>query len=102
MEALKRYRTGGQQKVMVEHVTVQAGGQAIVGNVSQVPGGGSLSKNSRQPHEQCFADAVEPTLPCAVQADEGAVPSSGGPGMERLPISWGAQWRPERHSEWQL
>ena len=44
MEALKRYRTGGQQKVTVEHVTVQAGGQAIVGNVSHAPGGGSLSK----------------------------------------------------------
>jgi hypothetical protein len=44
MEALKRYRTGGEQKVTVEHVTVQAGGQAIVGNVSHA-GGGSLSKN---------------------------------------------------------
>ena len=31
VEALKRYRTGGQQKVTVEHVTVNAGGQAIVG-----------------------------------------------------------------------
>jgi hypothetical protein len=45
MEALKRYRNGGQQKVTVEHVTVNAGGQAIVGNVSHAPGGGSLSKN---------------------------------------------------------
>jgi len=25
MEALKRYRTGGQQRVVVEHVTVRAG-----------------------------------------------------------------------------
>jgi transposase len=33
MEALKRYRTGGHQKVTVEHVTVNAGGQAIVGAV---------------------------------------------------------------------
>ena len=33
MEALKRYRTSGQQKVTVEHVTVNAGGQAIVGTV---------------------------------------------------------------------
>jgi hypothetical protein len=40
MEALKRYRTGGQQKVTVEHVTVNAGGQAIVGSVSTTPGGG--------------------------------------------------------------
>lgn len=34
MDALKRYRTGGQQKVTVEHVTVNAGGQAIVGAVA--------------------------------------------------------------------
>lgn len=34
MEALKRYRTGGQQRVIVEHVTVNAGGQAIVGAVA--------------------------------------------------------------------
>lgn len=34
VEALKRYRTGGEQKVTVEHVTVNAGGQAIVGSVT--------------------------------------------------------------------
>ncbi|WP_287120652.1 hypothetical protein [Mesorhizobium sp.] len=34
MEALKKYRTGGQQYVTVKHVTVNEGGQAIVGNVS--------------------------------------------------------------------
>jgi hypothetical protein len=38
-EALKRYRTGGEQKVTVQHVTVNEGGQAIVGAVSQAPGG---------------------------------------------------------------
>lgn len=35
MEALKRYRTGGQQKVIVEHVHVNEGGQAIVGVVNR-------------------------------------------------------------------
>jgi hypothetical protein len=35
MEALRRYRNGGQQKVIVEHVTVNQGGQAIVGTVQQ-------------------------------------------------------------------
>lgn len=35
MEALKRYRTGGQQKVVVEHVNISQGGQAIVGMVNQ-------------------------------------------------------------------
>ena len=43
MEALKRYRTGGQQKVTVEHVTVNEGGQAIVGSVTQ--GGVGDQKN---------------------------------------------------------
>jgi hypothetical protein len=38
MEALKRYRTGGQQKVIVEHVHVTAGGQAIVGVVNRGEG----------------------------------------------------------------
>ena len=32
---LKRYRTSGQQKVIVEHVTVNEGGLAIVGAVTQ-------------------------------------------------------------------
>ncbi len=45
VEALKRYRTGGEQKVTVEHVTVNEGGQAIVGNVSH--GGRGASKNRR-------------------------------------------------------
>ena len=35
MEALKRYRTGGEQKVTVQHVSLSEGGQAIVGNVTQ-------------------------------------------------------------------
>jgi hypothetical protein len=37
IEALKRYRTGGEQRVTVQHVTVSDGGQAIVGNVTQAP-----------------------------------------------------------------
>jgi len=35
MEALTRYRTGGEQKVTVQQVSVSEGGQAIVGNVTQ-------------------------------------------------------------------
>jgi len=35
LEALKRYRTGGEQRVTVQHVTVSEGGQAIVANVTQ-------------------------------------------------------------------
>jgi hypothetical protein len=43
LETLKRYRTGGEQKVTVEHVHIHTGGQAIVGNVST--GGGDDQKN---------------------------------------------------------
>jgi hypothetical protein len=40
VEALKRYRSDGQQTVRVERVTVEAGGQAIVGSVNAPTGGG--------------------------------------------------------------
>ena len=43
VEALKKYRTWGQQRVTVEHVTVNEGGQAIVGNV-ETGGRGALKK----------------------------------------------------------
>ena len=39
VEALKKYRSNGQQTVTVEHVTVNEGGQAIVGHVDQGGGG---------------------------------------------------------------
>ena len=39
LEALNRHRGKGQQKVTVEHVTVNEGGQAIVGNVTGGRGG---------------------------------------------------------------
>jgi hypothetical protein len=40
LEALNRYRGKGQQKVTVEHVHVNSGGQAIVGNVEHRKGRG--------------------------------------------------------------
>ena len=43
VEALKRYRSRGDQTVRVEHVTVNEGGQAIVGNVNH--GGRGALKN---------------------------------------------------------
>jgi len=49
MEALKRYRTGGEQKVTVQHVSVSEGGQAIVGNVTQA--------NPENPDEKAAASS---------------------------------------------
>jgi hypothetical protein len=75
VEALKRYRTGGQQKVTVEHVTVNAGGQAIVGNV-ETPGGGPPKKSEEQPHAIGYAPGT--TLQGTVEADREAVPVASG------------------------
>ena len=49
VEALKRYRSAGEQKVTVEHVTIHRGGQAIIGNVSQAGGGGAGKKRGTTP-----------------------------------------------------
>ena len=50
LEALRRYRTGGEQKVTVHHVTVNEGGRAIVGTVSTAAGGvGHDGKSAGQP-----------------------------------------------------
>jgi hypothetical protein len=60
-EVLDRLRRGGQQTVRVEHVTVQAGGQAIVGHV-ETTGGGGL-KSEEQPHAIAYAPGVEMPSP---------------------------------------
>jgi hypothetical protein len=49
MEALKRYRTGGEQKVTVHHVSVNDGGQAIVGNVTQASREPALERTADNP-----------------------------------------------------
>jgi hypothetical protein len=70
-EVLNRHRGKGQQKVTVEHVHVQAGGQAIVGSVG-TPGGGVQSKLEEQP--DCKANCARTSAPDAEHA-----PSSGNP-----------------------
>ena len=49
IEALKRYRTGGEQRVTVQHVSVSEGGQAIVGNVTQAPRKTALDNAAASP-----------------------------------------------------
>jgi hypothetical protein len=44
MEALRNYRSKGEQKMTVQHVHVAGGGQAIVGNVSASAEGGGAKK----------------------------------------------------------
>jgi hypothetical protein len=64
VEALKRYRTGGEQRVVVQHVTIDGGSQAIVGNVhtgsNALPGAAEIY--DEQPHAKQIAYALEPAL----------------------------------------
>ena len=84
VEALKKYRSAGEQTIKVQHVTVNEGGQAIVGNVSH--GGGGTGKNGGQPHEPCAADECGPALLGHEQAIPMPMPGTGGPGLEGVPV----------------
>jgi hypothetical protein len=77
MEALKNYRSKGEQKMTVQHVHVGEGGQAIVGNVSaSAEGGGAKKKVGDQPHALGYAPGVE--VPRHVEAEREKVPITGG------------------------
>ena len=79
-EALKRYRSGGEQKMTVQHVHVADGGQAIVGNVNApTEGVGARKKSEDQPHALGYAPGVE--MPRQVEKERVTVPSSGGSGV---------------------
>ena len=83
LEALNRHRGKGQQVVRVEHVRVQAGGQAIVGAVTQ--GGGGQFKSEDRAHAQAaIAHAPEPALLCPDPLRQ-PVPVTGGEGPETVP-----------------
>ena len=77
VEALKNYRSKGEQKMTVQHVHVAEGGQAIVGNVgAPAPGGGASEKMKEQPHALAYAPGAE--MPRQVKAERATVPSAGG------------------------
>jgi len=78
-EALKRYRSGGEQKMTVQHVHVAEGGQAIVGNVSaSTEGVGARKKTEVQPHALGYAPGVE--MPRQVEKERETMPSTSGAG----------------------
>jgi hypothetical protein len=77
MEALDKHRGKGQQKVMVEHVHVHQGGQAIVGNVAT---GGSTQNLEKQPHAQSgklIAHSQEQALSSTLAPNGQAMPIAG-------------------------
>lgn len=71
LETLDKHRGKGQQVVRVEHVTVNAGGQAIVGNLQS--GAGGSTKSEDQPHAQSIAHAPEPAMRSPFEAEREAL-----------------------------
>ena len=72
IEALKRYRSTGEQKVTVQHVTVNEGGQAVIGDVTS---GGGQQKREELPHAKQISHAPIETLSRQLEAVGEAVPS---------------------------
>jgi hypothetical protein len=93
LEALKRYRSAGEQRVVVQHqhvnVTADRAAVQVNGGANPVPGGrGAASKPEDQPHapEAPRSVAFEPgtPMPCPDPAG-GAVPVTGGDGAGAMP-----------------
>ena len=87
-DALKRLRSPmGEQviKVVHQHVTVNEGGQAIVGDVHG--GGGGHGKIGRQPHAPLDGDAAVPAVLREVKADTRALPKPSSARLDGVPAS---------------
>lgn len=84
VEALKKYRSTGEQSIRVQHVTVNDGGKAIVGDVRA--GGGATTKTEHQPHGPSESSQSRAALLSHSQTLEVALPSPGGEGLARLPL----------------
>ncbi len=82
VEALKRYRTGGEQRVVVEHMHVYEGGRAIVGTVHQ--GGRETSNTRDQGHAKAVTHAPGTALRSA-DPEADTVPVAGGERPEAVP-----------------
>jgi hypothetical protein len=84
IEALKRHRSKGDQRVVVEHVHVHAGGQAVVGNFNQgnrSSGDDSSGDGVRLPESTAVLGALE--------TNQVPLQGAGDDGLERVPVSRG-------------
>ena len=100
VEALKRYRLKGEQIIKVQHVTINDGGRAIVGDVQHAPGG-SL-KSERRSHELTPPDAPGTALLGNVQTNGQSMPSPCREGQTRVPVSRGSSGSAKRSRQRQL
>jgi hypothetical protein len=84
LEALNRHRGKGRQVIRVERVTVEAGGQAIVGAVTQGGGGDHNISEDQARAPRRIAHEPEPALRCPDPPGQ-PMPVTGGQGQETVP-----------------
>jgi len=87
VDALAKLRRGGEQRVVVEHVHVYPGGQAIVGTVNHTGAPGGL-ENQRQPHAPNHEQTSTPTASETLRSEDPereAMSVSCGEGPKSLP-----------------
>lgn len=72
LEALKRYRSGAEQRVTVQQVSVSEGGQAIVGNVTQSPREGTPEHPTKP--MPVLPDARQPPMEMVGKSEAAPVP----------------------------
>jgi hypothetical protein len=77
VSALKQYRSGGEQRVTVQHVNVSDGGNAVIGNINS-PGRGVDEKTGEQPHALGYAPGAQ--MPSALEAERPTVPRASDAG----------------------
>jgi hypothetical protein len=89
VEALKRYQSAGEQRVVVQHVNVTAEQAAVQVNGGGYPapeGRGAASKPEERSHEQPLGHAPEPAMRCPEPArDAMPVASHKGAGPLSVP-----------------
>jgi len=75
---LKSWRSKGEQRVVVQHVNVSDGSQAVIGNITALPRGVG-EKQDVQPHGLIgYAPGAEMLRP--IEADKETVPSPSNEG----------------------
>lgn len=103
VEALRRYRTGGEQTVRVthQHVTVTAG-QAVVG----IQGGGGTHEKRDQCHVPEATRPEAPPIGAALLGHEQAItmplPGTGRKGQERVQVPRRQGGSAKRSSKWTI
>jgi hypothetical protein len=92
VEALKAYRTKGEQRMVVQHVNVAGGGQAIVGNVNgPAEEGAPVRKSEEQP--AALANAPDVETPHQMQDERAAMSGASGSGFSGVPHAPGQRRR---------